>query len=114
MLSLGNLYFANLNISNKYDTHLKDSYKFYHHALSEEPRNAFAANGLGMICAEKRYLEMGRELFGKVRETNMCIQSDLCTNIANILLVQSRYSEAILMYQSAIKSLSLSLSPLLC
>jgi RNA polymerase-associated protein CTR9 len=68
MLSLGNFYFNTLSTrDSKYESHLKDSYKFFHHVLNEDHKNVYAANGLGMICAEKKELEVAREIFSRVR-----------------------------------------------
>lgn len=45
---------------------LKDSYKFFHHVLHEDMTNAFAANGLGMVCVEKMEIDAAKEIFSKV------------------------------------------------
>lgn len=67
MLSLGNFYFTTLSSRDaKYEAHLKDSYKFFHHVLNEDKRNIFASNGLGMVCAEKGVFETAREIFARV------------------------------------------------
>ena len=70
MLSLGNFYFA-LSSAAKSDSQLKDSYKFFYHVLNENHSNAYAANGLGMVCVEKREIEAAREIFSKAREANV-------------------------------------------
>jgi Flp pilus assembly protein TadD len=58
------MYFANIAANpNRY---LKDSYKFFYHILNEDPKNAFAANGLGMVCAEMGELEAAREILSRV------------------------------------------------
>ena len=65
MISLGNMYFA--NISSNPERYRKDSYKFFHHVLNEDPKNVYAANGLGMVCAEMGELETAREIISRVR-----------------------------------------------
>lgn len=70
MLSLGNFYFAHHGGA-KADSQLKESYKFFFHVLNENHNNAFAANGLGMVCAKKHELEVAREIFAKARESNV-------------------------------------------
>jgi hypothetical protein len=42
------------------------AYKFYHPVLTEHVRNVFAANGLAVVCAEKKELDAAREIFSKV------------------------------------------------
>lgn len=69
---MGNFYFKSLythqNIPNaKFDECLKQSYKYFHSILSEDKTNLYAANGLGMTCAEKGEYEAAREIFTKVR-----------------------------------------------
>lgn len=65
MLSLGNFYFAH-SAASKNELQLKESYKFFHHVLNENHNNAYAANGLGMVCARKKELDVARETFSKV------------------------------------------------
>lgn len=72
MLSLGNFYFA-YHSGAKADSQLKESYKFFFHVLNENHSNAFAANGLGMVCAKKRELDVARETFAKAREANVAM-----------------------------------------
>lgn len=65
MLSLGNMYFANL--SSNPERYIKDSYKFFHHVLTKDPKNVYAANGLGVVCAEKGEFDVAREIISRVR-----------------------------------------------
>lgn len=74
MLSLGNFFFAQLGRGPAGGAgaaggggSLKESYKFYFHVLNEDATNVFAANGLGMVCAEKGETDAAREIFAKVR-----------------------------------------------
>lgn len=64
LVSLGNLYFS--NVGSKVSL-VKESMKFYHIVLREHERNVYAANGLGMICAEKGENDVAREIFSRVR-----------------------------------------------
>jgi len=104
MLALGNLYFH--NITGQDDPHLKDSYKYFHHVLTKDPRNVFSANGLGMVCAEKRENEVAREVFSRARELNMNVSEDICTNLAHVHLIQGRMAEAEHLYQANIKAVT--------
>jgi hypothetical protein len=72
MLSLGNFYFT-YHGGAKADSQLKESYKFFYHVLADNPHNAFAANGLGMVCAKKLELDAARETFSKARESNVAM-----------------------------------------
>ena len=65
MLSLGNFYFA-FSTSGKAESQLKDAYKFFYHVLNENHNNAYAANGLGMVCVKKNELDVARETFSMV------------------------------------------------
>lgn len=81
MLSLGNFYFAHSNSNSSSGAskgagdsqQLKESYKFFFHVLNENHSNAFAANGLGMVCVKKNELDVARETFSKVRAHTSCI-----------------------------------------
>jgi RNA polymerase-associated protein CTR9 len=68
MLSLGNFYFSSLNSKDeRYQDNLKNSYKFYHLVLTEDVKNIYAANGLGMVCAERGELNVAKDIFSRVR-----------------------------------------------
>jgi hypothetical protein len=75
MLSLGNMYFANLG-SNP-ERYIKDSYKFFHHVLTKDPKNVYAANGLGIVCAEKGEFDVAREIISRV---GFFIMNDVCVH----------------------------------
>ena len=99
MTQLGNLYFNNLHsvpstgshatVSSvaKYESQLKDAYKFFHNILIYSGTNAtsnsgassssskvmdvktpsmYASVGLAMVCAEKGYLQVSKDLFARV------------------------------------------------
>jgi tetratricopeptide (TPR) repeat protein len=127
MLSLGNFYFTTLSTrDSKYEAHLKDSYKFFHHVLNEDHKNVYAANGLGMICAEKKELEVAREIFSRVcmllffsslfwvvnysqccqaRETNMSVSDEICINLAHVHYAQGRFLDAEHQYQATLRAM---------
>ena len=128
MLSLGNFYFSH-STSSKSESQLKESYKFYYHVLSENHNNAYAANGLGMVCVKKNELDVARETFSKVRphatllagvviyltkphhilqarEANVSMSEDICTNLAHVFLMQNRSVDAERLYQATIKNFS--------
>jgi len=103
MLALGNFYFTH-HSGARADQQLKESYKFFYHVLNENNSNAFAANGLGMVCAKKGELDIARETFAKARESNMAMGEDICTNLAHVYLLQNRHVEAERLYQATAKS----------
>jgi Flp pilus assembly protein TadD len=86
MLSLGNFYFEHHGGS-KADSQLKESYKFFFHVLNENHRNAFAANGLGMVCAKKSELDVARETFAKARESNVAMAEVRCMSAGAFTVV---------------------------
>ena len=61
------MYLANL--STNPERYIKDSYKFFHRVLLDEPSNVYAANGLGIVCAEKGEFDVAREIITRVSET---------------------------------------------
>jgi tetratricopeptide (TPR) repeat protein len=82
-LSLGNLYFANITAK---ECNLKDSMKFYHVVLHDDPRNIYAANGLGMICAMEGVSNVSRDVFSRV-SVLFCIIRQSYTNNNSILFL---------------------------
>lgn len=107
MLSLGNLYFENLNPSStsKYEKDLKQSYKFFHQVLADDKDNVYAAVGLGMVCAEKKEYDVAREVFTKAREAGMPHSEDICSNLAHVHLISGRLIDAEHLYQATLKTL---------
>ena len=104
MLSLGNIYFANLKISPKrYSKHLQYAADYYKGILSKDNANAYAANGLGTVLAEKGELFKAKEVFNRVREVSGDAIADAHLNLGHIFLAQKRHPEALQMYQSYMK-----------
>ena len=99
MLSLGNIYFNNLNAPKKYTKHLTHAADFYRKILSKDKANAYAANGLGTVLAEKGELFKAKEVFNRVREVSDTIL-DALLNLGHIYLAQKKHPEAVQMYQS--------------
>lgn len=85
MLALGNFYFT-YHGGAKADLQLKESYKFFYHVLNENHANAFAANGLGMVCAKKGELDVARETFAKARESNMAM-GEVIPIVLNFIMI---------------------------
>lgn len=103
-LSLGNIYFANLSVSpERYSKHLKYASDYYKRILSKDPANAYAANGLGTVLAEKGDIFKAKEVFNRVREVSGDNIADALLNLGHIFLAQKKHSEALQMYQSYMK-----------
>jgi RNA polymerase-associated protein CTR9 len=103
LLSMGNIYFANLDIPGRYAKHLGYAGDFYKRILTKDNANAYAANGLGSVMAEKAELFKAKEVFNRVRETTGDTIADAHLNLAHIYLAQKKHPEALQMYQSYLK-----------
>jgi RNA polymerase-associated protein CTR9 len=103
LLSMGNIYFANLDIPGRYAKHLGYAADFYKRILTKDNANAYAANGLGSVMAEKAELFKAKEIFNRVRETTGDTIADAHLNLAHIYLAQKKHPEALQMYQSYLK-----------
>lgn len=104
-LSLGNIYFANLkNVPpNKYTKHLQYAADFYKRILAKDNKNAYAANGIGTVLAERGDLFKAKEVFNRVREVSGDTIADAHLNLGHIFLAQKKHPEALRMYQSYMK-----------
>ncbi len=100
MLCLGNIYFDNLKTPNKYAKHLGYAADFYKRILNKDNANAYAANGIGTVLAEKGDLVRSKEIFNRVRETSGDSIPDALLNLGHIYLALSKHNEALQMYQS--------------
>eukprot|EP00574_Skeletonema_japonicum_P003093 CAMPEP_0201724210 /NCGR_PEP_ID=MMETSP0593-20130828/8030_1 /ASSEMBLY_ACC=CAM_ASM_000672 /TAXON_ID=267983 /ORGANISM="Skeletonema japonicum, Strain CCMP2506" /LENGTH=1304 /DNA_ID=CAMNT_0048215435 /DNA_START=52 /DNA_END=3966 /DNA_ORIENTATION=+ len=100
MLSMGNIYFNNLNTVGKYSKHLQYAADFYRRILQKDNANAYAANGLGTVLAEKGKLLEAKEVFNRVREVSGDTIADALLNLGHIYLAQKKHPEALQMYLS--------------
>mmetsp|Transcript_24965 Transcript_24965/g.36827 ORF Transcript_24965/g.36827 Transcript_24965/m.36827 type:complete len:1271 (-) Transcript_24965:188-4000(-) len=105
LLSLGNLYFSNISTKKSF---LKDSFKFYHLVLREDPRNVFAANGLGMVCAAQEQNDIAREIFSRAREAHMPMTHEISLNLGHMHMIQGKLVDATYIYHSVLKSILVS------
>jgi RNA polymerase-associated protein CTR9 len=103
-LSLGNIYFANLHVNEgRYARHLQHASDFYRRILTKDPANAYAANGLGTVLAEKGEIFKAKEVFNRVREVSGDTIADALLNLGHIYLAQKKHPEALQMYTSYMK-----------
>jgi len=100
MLSLGNIYFNNLKTPKRYAKHLQYAADFYKRILNKDKANAYAANGLGTVLAEKADLTKAKETFSRVREVSGDAIPDTLLNLGHIYLAQKKHPEALQMYQN--------------
>lgn len=103
MLSLGNIYFSNLEDKGKYEKHLQHAANFYQQILLVDISNSYAANGLGMVLAEKGMLDQAKDVFARVREASSEILGDVWVNLAHVYLALNKHNEAIRLYQNCLK-----------
>lgn len=103
-LSMGNIFFANLHVSqDRYGKHLQYAADYYKKILTKDPNNAYAANGIGTILAEKGKITEAREVFTRVREVSGDQLNDALLNLGHVFLAQKKHSEALQLYQNYMK-----------
>lgn len=75
---------------------------FYKHALKYDPRNIYAASGIGCVLAVKGMFNEARDVFSQVREVTADFP-DVWINIAHIYVEQRQYVAAVQMYENCLK-----------
>lgn len=102
-LSMGNIFFANLDNPKTYEKNLKKAVDLYKSILAKDKANAYAANGIGTYFAERGELFKAKEVFNRVREVSGDTIADALLNLGHIYLAQKKHAEALQMYQSYMK-----------
>jgi RNA polymerase-associated protein CTR9 len=103
-LSMGNIYFENLSVSEeRYAKHLQYASDYYKRILGKDPLNAYAANGIGTVLAEKAEIFKAKEIFNRVREVSEDSIADALLNLGHIYLAQKKHPEALQLYKSYLK-----------
>jgi len=106
LIAMGNVWLQNLqqpskdkNKEKKYQDRAMNDYKT---VLRNDPRNIWAANGIGAVLAHKGCIQEARDIFAQVREATaeFC---DVWLNIAHIYVEQRQYISAIQMYENCLK-----------
>jgi RNA polymerase-associated protein CTR9 len=98
---MGNIFFANLRtVEKRYGKNLQYASDYYKRILEKDPLNAYAANGIGTVLAERGEIFKAKEIFNRVREVSGDFLSDALLNQGHIFLSQKKHSEAIKLYQS--------------
>lgn len=106
LVALGNVWLQTLHQptkdKEKEKRHQDRALAMYKQVLRCDPRNIWAANGIGAVLAHKGYISEARDIFAQVREAtaDFC---DVWLNIAHIYVEQKQYVAAIQMYENCLK-----------
>lgn len=87
---------------NKDKQNLQMALKTFTEVNRLDPKNIWAANGIGAVLAHKGYFIESRDIFAQVREATADF-SDVWLNIAHIYVEQKQYISAIQMYENCLK-----------
>lgn len=106
LIALGNFWLQTLHQPNrdreKEKKHQEKALSIYKQVLRTDPRNIWAANGIGAVLAHKGVIIEARDIFAQVREATADF-SDVWLNIAHIYVEQRQYISAIQMYENCLK-----------
>uniref|UniRef100_H3CVE8 RNA polymerase-associated protein CTR9 homolog n=1 Tax=Tetraodon nigroviridis TaxID=99883 RepID=H3CVE8_TETNG len=106
MLALGNVWLQTLHQPTrdreKEKRHQDRALAIYKQVLRNDPKNLYAANGIGAVLAHKGYYREARDVFAQVREATADI-SDVWLNLAHIYVEQKQYISAVQMYENCLK-----------
>lgn len=97
LLSMGNIFMSNLGEKLRYAKNMTLSEGYYKKTMQLQPKNIYAANGLGIMMAEKGNFELAKLIFSQVREASPDMP-DAWVNLAHIYVAEGRYAEAIQLY----------------
>eukprot|EP00898_Chlorokybus_atmophyticus_P007473 jgi/Chlat1/7727/Chrsp66S07319 len=110
ILSMANVdYYSSVETSNpeKKEKLLANALRMFEDVLESKHNNIYAANGIGIILAERGRIEAAKEVFTLVQEA---AASELTggmahayENLGHIFLAQGHYVNAIKMYENALK-----------
>lgn len=106
LVAMGNVWLQTLHQptkdKEKEKRHQDRALQMYKQVLRHDPRNIWAANGIGSVLAHKGYVSEARDCFAQVREAtaDFC---DVWLNIAHIYVEQKQYVAAVQMYENCLK-----------
>ncbi|KAI4335229.1 hypothetical protein L6164_013895 [Bauhinia variegata] len=112
ILSLGNWnYFAAIRNEKRNPkleaTHLEKSKELYTKVLLQHPANLYAANGAGVVFAEKGHFDVSKDIFTQVQEAasgSVFVQMpDVWINLAHVYFAQGNFALAVKMYQNCLR-----------
>ncbi|KAG0490123.1 hypothetical protein HPP92_006986 [Vanilla planifolia] len=111
-LSLGNWNYYAAMRSERRDqkleaTHFEKAKELYTKVLVMRPSNLYAANGAGVILAEKGHFDVAKDVFTQVQEAasgSIFVQMpDVWINLAHVYFAQGHFSLAVKMYQNCLR-----------
>lgn len=106
LVSVGNVWLASQyqNIKDEENLNLQRNRAilFYKAALRHDPKNIYAASGIGCMFAVKGMFNEARDVFSQVREATADFP-DVWINIAHIYVEQRQYVAAVQMYENCLK-----------
>jgi RNA polymerase-associated protein CTR9 len=105
LLALGNIWLQTLHHpiadKEKEKRHQDRAFSLYKQVLRADPKNLYAANGIGAVLAQKGYLREARDITAQVREATADVP-DVWLNLAHLYVEQNQYTSAIQMYENAL------------
>ncbi|EHA8587170.1 putative protein CTR9 [Cocos nucifera] len=85
-------------------THLEKAKELYTKVLMLHPGNLYAANGAGIVLAEKGHFDVAKDIFTQVQEAasgSVFVQMpDVWVNLAIVYFAQGHFALAVKMYQN--------------
>ncbi|XP_031267897.1 protein CTR9 homolog isoform X2 [Pistacia vera] len=111
-LSLGNWnYYAALRNEKRAPkleaTHLEKAKELYTRVLVQHTSNLYAANGAGVVLAEKGHFDVSKDIFTQVQEAasgSVFVQMpDVWINLAHVYFAQGNFALAVKMYQNCLR-----------
>lgn len=111
-LSLGNWnYFAAIRSDKRGPaleaTHLDKAKRLYKQVLDIHHGNLYAANGAGVVLAEKGHFDVSKDIFTQVQETASGSifdqMPDVWINLAHVYFAQGHFALAVKMYQNCLR-----------
>ncbi|XP_018323793.1 RNA polymerase-associated protein CTR9 homolog [Agrilus planipennis] len=106
LIALGNVWLQTLHQPTKdkerEKRHQERALSMYKQVMKIDPKNIWAANGIGAVLAHKGAVNEARDIFAQVREAtaDFC---DVWLNIAHIYVEQKQFVGAIQMYENCLK-----------
>ena len=104
-LSLGNVWLQTLyqpmKDRSKEKRHQDRALNCFRDVLKRNPRNLFAANGIGAVLAHKGFIQEARSIFAQVRDATADIP-DVWLNLAHIFVEQKQFVSAIQLYTNCL------------
>ncbi|KAH0812155.1 hypothetical protein GEV33_010635 [Tenebrio molitor] len=106
LIALGNVWLQTLHQPTKdkerEKRHQERALSMFKQVLKIDPKNIWAANGIGAVLAHKGAVNEARDIFAQVREAtaDFC---DVWLNIAHVYVEQKQFVSAIQMYENCLR-----------